>query len=119
MNITIPSISLLVLVVIGLGPRVTATAQTSGLWGNNGELWDAVNGPLRDFTNAEYLSGTVAIPDENDWPVEADVTSFGAIPNDGLDDSTVCSLADVDLCRSLTPHTLNEIELLSSVNCTR
>ncbi|HKK76060.1 MAG TPA: DNRLRE domain-containing protein [Saprospiraceae bacterium] len=58
--------------------------ETSELWGENGELWDPQNSELRDFSDVGYMSGDVSIPD---WPVGVDVTNFGAIPNDGIDDS--------------------------------
>lgn len=58
--------------------------ETSELWGENGELWDPQNSELRDFSDVGYMSGDVPIPD---WPVGVDVTDFGAIPNDGIDDS--------------------------------
>ena len=39
---------------------------------------------LRDFTTVGYQQGTVRIPD---WAPSVDVTDFGAVPNDGIDDS--------------------------------
>jgi hypothetical protein len=69
---------------------VAASAQTgegeSELWGTNGELWDLEDpeNRLRDFTNVGYMGGAVSIPD---WPVGVDVTDYGAIPDDGIDDS--------------------------------
>ena len=63
----------------------TATAQvTSQLWGSNGELWDPVNGVLKDFTDVGYMNGNEPIPT---WPVGVNVLDFGAIPNDEEDDS--------------------------------
>jgi hypothetical protein len=63
---------------------VAAPAQvTSALWGVDGSAWDT-NGILRDFTNVGYKNGDEPIPD---WPVAHSVTNFGAIPNDGIDDS--------------------------------
>jgi hypothetical protein len=58
--------------------------QTSALWGESGELWVPGTSRLRDFTSVGYMSGSVAIPD---WPVGVNVTNFGAVPNDGIDDS--------------------------------
>lgn len=68
-------------------PTAPGPPEHSDLWGVDGELWDPAGGRLADFTNVGYLSGTVAIPDETAWPVGADVTDFGAIPGDGVDDS--------------------------------
>lgn len=63
----------------------TAVAQQySQLWGQNGELWNPATSLLRDFTNVGYMGGTVPIPN---WPVGVNITDFGAIPNDGIDDS--------------------------------
>lgn len=58
--------------------------EHSDLWGESGALWTPGSSRLADFTGVGYLSGTVAIPD---WPVGVNVTSFGAVPNDGIDDS--------------------------------
>lgn len=55
----------------------------SELWGENGESWDP-EGRLKDFTNVGYLSGAEAIPD---WPVGVSVAEFGAIADDGNDDT--------------------------------
>lgn len=61
-------------------------AIESQLWTNGGANWDP---RLKDFSNAGYKNGSVAIPDENDWPVDVDVTQppYNAVPNDGIDDS--------------------------------
>ncbi|BCX49063.1 fibronectin type III domain-containing protein [Haloferula helveola] len=61
-----------------------AAQVNSDLWGVNGELWDPVTGRLGNFTNAGYMSGDVAIPD---WPVGVSVADYGAVPDDGVDDS--------------------------------
>lgn len=61
-----------------------APPQTSALWGEAGELWNPATSRLRDFTSVGYMSGAVAIPN---WPVGVNVTAYGALPNDGLDDS--------------------------------
>ncbi len=58
--------------------------ETSELWGNKGEKWDPANSRLRDFTQVGYKGGEEPIPF---WPVGVKVTDFGAIPNDGIDDS--------------------------------
>jgi len=58
--------------------------QTSALWGESGELWDPETSRLRDFTTVGYMSGSVPIPD---WPVGVNVSNFGAVPDDGIDDS--------------------------------
>jgi fibronectin type 3 domain-containing protein len=62
----------------------SAHAATSELWGNNGELWNPASSILKDFTDAGYMEGEVPIPD---WPVDVNVMDYGAIPNDGRDDS--------------------------------
>lgn len=62
----------------------------SDLWGVNGELWDPETSRLKDFTNAGYMQGSVPIPD---WPVGVTVTDFGAVPNDGIDDSQAFNAA--------------------------
>ena len=63
----------------------SATAQvTSQLWGVSGEAWDPTNSVLRDFTHVGYMAGDVPIPD---WPVGVNVTNFGAVADDGIDDS--------------------------------
>lgn len=58
--------------------------QYSQLWGVDGELWDPQTSRLDDFTNVGYKGGDEPIPD---WPVAHSVTDYGAIPNDGIDDS--------------------------------
>jgi hypothetical protein len=62
----------------------SGSPQYSALWGESGESWDPGTSRLRDFTGVGYMSGNVAIPD---WPVGVNVTNFGAVPDDGIDDS--------------------------------
>jgi hypothetical protein len=88
---SLPGISLsLALALIGIFlicNYTTANAEPaySKLWGKNGELWDqSENGRLLDFTTVGYKNGNVLIPD---WAPSVDVTDFGAIPDDGIDDS--------------------------------
>jgi fibronectin type 3 domain-containing protein len=66
--------------------------QYSALWGESGELWDPATSRLKDFSNAGYMNGNVAIPD---WPVGVDVTQppFNAIPGDDQDDSAAFNAA--------------------------
>lgn len=72
-----------ILLLVILAPAVSA--QTSLLWGDPASpTWDPANSLLRDFTNVGYKGGDEPIPD---WPVGVDVTNYGAIPNDGIDDS--------------------------------
>ena len=67
------------------GTPVDTTKQVySDLWGKNGELWDPDSSRLKNFSDVGYMQGNEPIPD---WPVGVYVTDFGAIPNDGLDDS--------------------------------
>jgi len=61
-----------------------ASEVRSELWGVRGEAWDPENSLLRDFTNVGYKKGNVPIPD---WPVGVNVTEFGAVADDDLDDS--------------------------------
>lgn len=66
-------------------------AANSDLWGDPlNPTWDPLNSRLRDFTDVGYLGGSVAIPN---WPVGVDVTDYGAIPNDGIDDSAAFNAA--------------------------
>jgi len=58
--------------------------QYSELWGKNGELWDPENSRLQNFTNVGYMNGDVQIPF---WPVGVNVLDYGAVPDDGKDDS--------------------------------
>ena len=86
-KLTLPFLLLAgVLIVIASpeGDDPDLPTQTSVLWGTDGSGWDPETSRLQDFTNVGYMSGDVAIPD---WPVGVNVTDFGAIPNDGADDS--------------------------------
>lgn len=59
----------------------------SDLWGADGERWEALGGPagrLPDFSFAGYRAGE---PPPSDLPVAANVTDFGAAPDDGRDDT--------------------------------
>ncbi|MCB1130346.1 MAG: DNRLRE domain-containing protein [Verrucomicrobiae bacterium] len=68
----------------GDGDPVPPAPVYSDLWGESGDLWDPETSRLDDFTEVGYLGGSVPIPD---WPVGVNVTSYGAVPDDGLDDS--------------------------------
>jgi hypothetical protein len=70
--------------ILSLNPSPAIAQVTSELWGIRGEAWDPANSLLRDFTSVGYMKGDVPIPD---WPVGVTVTDFGAVPDDGLDDS--------------------------------
>jgi len=83
-NLIVPLLLLVVVFIAIASETDTPPQRTSALWGDDGELWDPENSRLRDFTNVGYMEGSVPIPD---WPVGVDVTDFGAIPNDGNDDS--------------------------------
>ena len=61
-----------------------ARAQLSSLWGVDGELWDPA-GPLGDFSFAGYRTGNVPFPDRSGARI--DVRSYGAIADDGADDT--------------------------------
>ncbi len=71
------------IILLFLAPVASAQLR-SQLWGENGELWNPQNSRLRDFTNVGYMSGNSAIPN---WPVGVNVIDFGAVPNDGIDDT--------------------------------
>jgi hypothetical protein len=60
-----------------------ATAETSKLFGKDGELWDR-GGRLTDFSYAGYRSGEAPLPRP---PVKASVKDFGA-KGDGVTDDT-------------------------------
>lgn len=70
-------------VAVGLVMAVPASGQVSGLWGENGEKWQA-GGRLPDFSFAGYQRGEKPIPDV---PVVANVKDFGAV-GDGVGDDT-------------------------------
>ena len=70
--------SMISLLVCGL-----VQAGTSALWGQAGELWDP-RGRLPDFSWAGYESGESDIPS---WPDETHVSEYGALPDDGIDDT--------------------------------
>jgi len=56
---------------------------TSALWGVDGDAWNT-NGILRDFTHVGYKGGAEPIPD---WTNAVSVLDYGAVPDDGIDDS--------------------------------
>jgi len=73
----------LLLLLSGLASNA-ASAGTSALWGESGELWDP-NGRLPDFSYAGYHAGESPLPDvEERWSV----ASYGAV-GDGETDDTV------------------------------
>lgn len=74
---------ILALVAVSFFPALIS-AETSQLWGTDGELWDPENSLLRDFSDVGYMQGNVPIPD---WPVGVNVTDFGAVADDDIDDS--------------------------------
>lgn len=76
--------SALPIVLFALFGSLAMAQQYSSLWGENGELWDPETSILRDFSDVGYMNGDFAIPD---WPVGVNVTNFGAIPDDDIDDS--------------------------------
>ena len=79
---------------------VSAGAATSGLWGVNGELWNntypsnSISSRIADISHAGYQGGDEPIPF---YPVSVVATSYGAIPNDGIDDSAAIQAA-IDAC---------------------
>ena len=64
---------------------VAVRAQTSLLWGENGESWTAES-RLPDFSHAGYHEGVDAIPD---LAVAANVLDFGAVGDGVADDGPV------------------------------
>src|ERR1700744_6659237 len=62
---------------------LTTHAETSALWGANGERWDP-HGRLPDFSYAGYHSGEVPLPNV---PPGVSVKNFGA-KGDGIADDT-------------------------------
>lgn len=82
-NFCATELVLLGLVLLGASSALGGTSQ---LWGENGELWDP-RGRLPDYSWAGYHGGEKAIPDVEQlgWPT-IDVTDFGAVPNDSIDD---------------------------------
>ena len=61
-----------------------AYSETSSLWGEDGENWKVT--ALFDYSAAGYREGA-SLPDEFSACKQIDVTSFGAVPNDGKDDT--------------------------------
>ncbi|HKL20262.1 MAG TPA: glycosyl hydrolase family 28-related protein, partial [Tichowtungia sp.] len=74
---------MLSLVVLSAAVLPVSAQVTSALWGVEGEAWNT-NGLLRDFSTVGYMSGSEAIPD---WPVGVNVTNYGAVADDDLDDT--------------------------------
>lgn len=60
-------------------------SETSQLWGKSGEKWSP-KGSLPDFSRAGYREGA-SLPQNFDNLKQVSVTDFGAIPNDGKDDT--------------------------------
>jgi hypothetical protein len=78
----------LLLVVVLLVPAIVsrphrAFAETSELWGKDGEKWSPTS-RLPDFSYAGYHCGEKPIPDV---PAATDATKFGAEANDDADDA--------------------------------
>jgi autotransporter-associated beta strand protein len=69
---------------LALGAALHASAQTSELWGVQGELWSPAS-RLPDFSFAGYRSGGAAIPAP---AVVANVMNFGAVGDGVADDTT-------------------------------
>ena len=78
-----------------LGFTLTAGAQSSELWGQNGELWSPAS-RLPDFSFAGYQSGEVPIPSP---AVVTNVMDFGAV-GDGVADDTAAFVAAIDAVSS-------------------
>lgn len=65
--------------------------STSLLWGTAGELWDP-RGRLPDYSYAGYHMGEVPLPTTSIIGA-TNIQSYGAIPNDGNDDSSAIQSA--------------------------
>lgn len=76
-------------------------AEHSSLWGKDGEQWNP-KGRLPDFSYAGYESGN-PIPSSFKNHKQISVTDFGAIPNDGIDDTQAFTKA----LRTKGPTTIN------------
>src|SRR5690348_7207838 len=66
-----------------LSRPLSSAAQTSMLWGENGEAWSPA-GRLPDFSHAGYHAGRDPIPDV---PIRVNVKDFGAAGDGIRDDS--------------------------------
>ncbi len=72
------------LIALIAGITFNAVAETSELWGTQGELWNPPS-RLPDFSFAGYRSGATAIPTP---AVVANVMNYGAVGNGTTDDTT-------------------------------
>ena len=71
------------LLFLALLLRTTAPAQSSALWGRDGEAWSPQS-RLPDFSYAGYHRGETPLPTR---PATVDVKTFGAV-GDGVTDDT-------------------------------
>lgn len=90
-NATTPGRLLLAITTVALIVSATPlfAQSTSSLWGSNGERWQP-GGRLPDYSYAGYRSGEAAIPVAD---VTTVITDYGAVANDGIDDSAAIQAA--------------------------
>ncbi len=76
-------------VAAGIIAAPVVAQTTSDLWGSDGERWSPA-GRLPDYSYAGYQSGESTIPQPQ---VTAVITDFGAVADDGIDDSPAIQAA--------------------------
>ena len=80
---------MIVAVILGLLTCSAVSAETSELWGKDGERWSPTS-RLPDYSFAGYHCGERPLPDV---PAANDATKFGATANDDTDDAAAIQKA--------------------------